>query len=86
MLVALYQEPEGHPDLYDLAEALLEHDELIQLWRFHHVRMVARMIGMKEGTGGSAGVGYLERTLRKRGFPELWELRSRLVRSPGASG
>jgi tryptophan 2,3-dioxygenase len=40
--------------------------------------MVERMIGHKLGTGGSSGVGYLATTLRKRCFPELWEVRTRL--------
>ena len=38
--------------------------------------MVERMIGMKPGTGGSLGVAYLEKTLSKKFFPELWEVRT----------
>ena len=40
--------------------------------------MVERMIGRKRGTGGSEGVGYLAKTLDKRCFPELWEVRTHL--------
>jgi tryptophan 2,3-dioxygenase len=40
--------------------------------------MVERMIGMKPGTGGSLGVGYLEKTLSKKFFPELWAVRTEL--------
>jgi tryptophan 2,3-dioxygenase len=40
--------------------------------------MVERMIGMKRGTGGSLGASYLETTLRRRFFPELWEVRTEL--------
>ena len=61
--------------------ALLEHDECIQLWRFHHVRMVERMVGHKIGTGGSEGVGYLRTTLDKKFFPDLWGART-LLRPP----
>ena len=43
-----------------------------------HAVTVARIIGGKPGTGGSAGVSYLESTLGKRCFPELWSLRNRL--------
>ncbi len=46
------------------------------LWRGRHVRMVERMIGMKPGTGGSLGAKYLETTLQRRFFPELWEVRT----------
>jgi tryptophan 2,3-dioxygenase len=40
--------------------------------------MVERTIGMKRGTGGSAGVAYLGSTLGKPLFPDLWEIRGRL--------
>jgi tryptophan 2,3-dioxygenase len=40
--------------------------------------MVERTIGTKRGTGGSAGVEYLRRTLFQPVFPDLWEIRSRL--------
>jgi len=78
-LVPIYQDPRAFPDLFDLAEALIEHDQQIQLWRYHHVRMVERMIGSKIGTGGSEGVPYLDRTLGKRAFPDLWAVRTRLL-------
>lgn len=63
---------------YQLAEALLEHDEYFSLWRSHHIKMVERMVGAKRGTGGSAGVGYLQTTLDKKFFPEIWEARTYL--------
>lgn len=81
-LVRIYQHPDDAYDLYMLAEALVEFDELFTLWRLHHVQMVERMIGSKPGTGGSAGVAYLRTTLDRKFFPELWELRSHL--SPNA--
>jgi tryptophan 2,3-dioxygenase len=77
-LARLYQDPQEHYSLYLLAEALVEFDEMFSLWRVHHVSMVERMIGAKPGTGGSEGVGYLRRTLGRKFFPELWELRSLL--------
>jgi tryptophan 2,3-dioxygenase len=40
--------------------------------------MVERMVGAKPGTGGSEGVGYLQKTLNKKFFPELWEARTYL--------
>lgn len=62
----------------DLCESLIGFDELIQLWRFRHVQMVERMIGMKRGTGGSLGVAYLQSTLKKKFFPELWQARTQM--------
>jgi len=64
--------------VFGLAEGLLDHDEAFAQWRYHHVLMVEREIGAKQGTGGSSGVEYLRRTLDKRFFPELWGLRSHL--------
>jgi tryptophan 2,3-dioxygenase len=77
-LLKIYEQPEKYPDLYDLAELFVDFDELIYLWRTHHVTVVERIIGFKRGTGGSEGVGYLQTTLRKRCFPELWQLRTRI--------
>jgi tryptophan 2,3-dioxygenase len=77
-LAGLYREPGDHADLLELCEVLLSHDEQIQLWRYHHVRMVERMIGFKRGTGGSEGVGYLQTTLDKKCFPDLWAVRTHL--------
>jgi tryptophan 2,3-dioxygenase len=74
----LYRQAGRHADLLELAEALLDHDEGFRLWRLRHVEMVERQIGDKPGTGGSTGVRYLQSTLGKRFFPELWEVRSQL--------
>lgn len=71
---------------FQLAEALLEHDEFFSLWRSHHIKMVERMVGTKRGTGGSEGVGYLRTTLEKKFFPELWEARTFLDTKHGEGG
>jgi tryptophan 2,3-dioxygenase len=66
----------SYGDVWALAEALLQHDELAAAWRARHVVMVERMIGTKTGTGGSTGADYLRSRLDLRYFPLLWELRS----------
>ncbi len=71
---------------FQLAEALLEHDEYFSLWRSHHIRMVERMVGAKRGTGGSEGIGYLKTTLDKKFYPEIWEARTYLDVKHGSSG
>lgn len=71
---------------FQLAEALMEHDEYFSLWRSHHIKMVERMVGAKRGTGGSEGIGYLKTTLDKKFFPELWEARTYLDTKHGESG
>jgi tryptophan 2,3-dioxygenase len=77
-VVKIYASPKQYQDLFRLAEQMIEVDEYISLWRFHHVRMVERTIGFKQGTGGSEGVGYLQKTLSYKAFPELWQARTRL--------
>jgi tryptophan 2,3-dioxygenase len=64
--------------LWDLAEAMLDHDQSWALWRARHVLMAERQIGTKAGTGGSTGGAYLRTRTPLRFYPELWELRSRL--------
>lgn len=64
--------------LYQLAEKLVDIDDSLATWRHKHVVTVERVIGLKRGTGGTAGVAYLRSTLSKRAFPELWSLRTKL--------
>ena len=62
----------------EICERLVDLDEGMQEWRYRHVKMVERTIGVKTGTGGSAGAGYLRTTVGAPLFPDLWEIRSRL--------
>jgi tryptophan 2,3-dioxygenase len=66
----------SYGQLWDLAEALMDHDQSWALWRARHVLMAERQIGTKMGTGGSAGGAYLRSRIDLRFYPELWELRS----------
>ncbi|MEP6527918.1 MAG: tryptophan 2,3-dioxygenase family protein [Nocardioidaceae bacterium] len=68
----------SYAEIWQLAEALLQHDELAAAWRARHVAMVERMIGRKTGTGGSSGATYLRSRLDLRYYPLLWDLRSSL--------
>ncbi len=80
-LADLYKHHEDDPAraaLHEVAELLTDHDEGIALWRHHHMLMAAREIGSRPGTGGSPGVPYLEGTLGKRFFPDLWDVRVKL--------
>ncbi len=65
-----------YADVWAVAEALLQHDELAAAWRARHVVMVERMIGTRTGTGGSSGADYLRSRLELRYYPLLWDLRS----------
>lgn len=74
----VYRDTDRHWALYQLAEKLVDIDDALATWRHKHVLTVSRIIGGKRGTGGTAGVPYLESTLSKRAFPELWTLRTQL--------
>lgn len=76
--LAVYRDPEKFWDLYDLGEKLVDIEYRLQQWRFAHLKTVERVIGMRAGTGGSAGAPYLARMLQQGFFPELLSLRTAL--------
>ncbi|HLB50428.1 MAG TPA: tryptophan 2,3-dioxygenase [Anaerolineales bacterium] len=74
----VYKDTEKYWDLYELAEELLDLEDLFRQWRFRHVTTVERVIGSKQGTGGTAGVPYLRKMIDVVLFPELWKMRTML--------
>ncbi|OEV09914.1 tryptophan 2,3-dioxygenase family protein [Streptomyces nanshensis] len=68
--------PVGGGDVVRLGEALTEVAELVWRWRNDHLVATRRAMGSKVGTGGSAGVAWLEKRAAKNVFPELWTARS----------
>ncbi len=78
-VLSLYRDERSHRDWIDVCERLTEFDELVVSWRLRHIQLVERVIGVRMGTGGSAGSSYLKLTLDKKFFPELWEARTLLT-------
>jgi tryptophan 2,3-dioxygenase len=74
-LIQIYRED---PLTSSILERLVDLDEGLMEWRYRHVKMVQRTIGTKLGTGGSSGAAYLETTLSKPLFPDLWAIRAEL--------
>jgi len=74
----VYKDADKHFDLYELAEKLVDLEYRLQQWRFAHLKTVERIIGGKRGTGGTSGIGYLQKALSHTFFPELWSVRTRL--------
>ena len=69
----------GHgSQLRELAESLTDIAEEFSDWRYRHLMAVRRAMGAKVGTGGSAGLAWLERSLQRQAFPELWSSRMRI--------
>ena len=87
-LLAVYETGYEHEDLYQLAEQMMTWDERVILWRFHHLKVVERIIGGNViGTQGTP-VEVLGKRIDVRFFPELWTVRDEITRkSPlGADG
>ncbi|WP_228000155.1 tryptophan 2,3-dioxygenase [Nocardia australiensis] len=76
----IYETPNKYWSVYEALEELVDLEENFQLWRFRHMRTVLRTIGMKTGTGGSSGVGFLQSALDLTFFPELFAVRTEIGR------
>lgn len=80
LFILLYR---GYPLLelpFQLLNGLLEIDEQLSSWRYRHMNMVHRMIGMRIGTGGSSGKDYLKAAADKHYiFREVAQLNSFLI-------
>ncbi len=74
----VYRDVDTYWELYQLGEKLVDIEDWLQQWRFRHMKTVERIIGFKQGTGGSSGVNYLKKVLDQYFFPELWTLRTEI--------
>jgi tryptophan 2,3-dioxygenase len=74
----VYENTERYWAEYDMCEKLVDVEENFLLWRFRHIKTVERIIGFKKGTGGTAGVPFLRKTLELALFPELIDVRTEI--------
>ncbi|MHA6288565.1 tryptophan 2,3-dioxygenase [Maricaulis sp. CAU 1757] len=74
----IYRDSQTHWEAYELGEKLVDLEHKFQQWRFNHMKTVERIIGFRQGTGGTSGVHYLVKALNLRFFPELWTVRTSL--------
>src|SRR5699024_5060408 len=81
----IYENPQKYWQEYESCEELVDLEDNFQFWRFRHMRTVQRIIGMKRGTGGSSGVGLLQKALDLTFFPELFDIRTGIENGPGIS-
>ncbi|UJR84054.1 Hypothetical protein I5071_61250 [Sandaracinus amylolyticus] len=66
----------------EVIDAIVAIEQAFVIFRQRHARMVERVIGRRTGTGGSAGVDYLDQTaLRYRIFHDVWAVRTLLIRA-----
>ncbi len=80
LFISLYRDMPVLQLPFRLLQALMDIDESLTLWRLRHALMVERMIGIRPGTGGSSGHGYLKATAEKhRIFIDLFHLSTYLL-------
>ena len=78
VIQTIYEDPQAYWDLYEACEDLVDLEDNFQFWRFRHLKTVTRTIGMKTGTGGSTGAGFLQCALELTFFPELYTVRTEI--------
>jgi len=80
LFITLYRDLPIFRQPFELLNVLSEIDELLSNWRYRHFSMVRRMIGLRTGTGGTTGAGYLEGTLSAHyAFREITEVATFLI-------
>ena len=77
-LTSIYENRREYWREYEMCEALMDIENNVQFWRFHHMKTVERIIGHKPGTGGSSGVPFLKKALDVEFFPELVRVRTEI--------
>jgi tryptophan 2,3-dioxygenase len=77
-LRAIHEQPDEHPELFTLAEAMLDIDQALQLWRERHLKLVFRQIGAGTPSLKGKPSELLAEGMRHRFFPKLWEVRDEL--------
>ncbi len=75
----IYREHEKHFGLHDVAERMLDFDERVHLFRFHHLKLAQRIIG--GGVVGTMGtpVEVLQQRMGHFFYQDLWDLRNRVT-------
>ena len=72
---SIYDHDYAHDAAYAVAEALIEFDELFGKFRWDHIFLVHRSIGMGSASLKGRSVDLLQAGARHRFFPELWDVR-----------
>jgi len=67
-----------------VAEALAEFDELFQKFRYHHLQLIQRTIGLGSKSLKGRSVDLLNEGLKTRFFPELWDIRHQMTDAWGS--
>lgn len=74
----IYEHPHNDHQMFQLAESLVDYDELLQLWRHRHLMLVYRIIGAGTPSLKGKPSEILAKGLKQRFFPALWDVRDEL--------
>lgn len=75
----IYDEKYSHDERYAVAEALIEFDEQFQKFRWNHLFLIHRSIGLSSKSLKGRPVDLLQSGAKHRFFPELWDIRSAMT-------
>jgi len=81
----IYDHQYRHDEIYMVAEALAEFDEQFRKFRYHHIQLIYRSIGMDAASLKGRSVELLRDGVRTQFFPELWKARHEMTDRWGAS-
>lgn len=74
----IYEDPDQQPELFNVAEALVDYDQNLQGWRMRHLLMVYRQIGVGTPSLKGKPSDLLAEGMKHRFFPQLWHVRDEL--------
>ena len=81
----IYHSDYKHDDCYVVAEAMADYDELFQKFRYHHIQLIHRSIGLGAKSLKGRSVELLNRGMAQKMFPELWEIRNQMTDAWGSA-
>jgi tryptophan 2,3-dioxygenase len=73
-LLEIQRNPRDHYELFRLAEAMMDYDSSFMKWRFTHLRLAMRIIGLNVNSLKGVPVAQLEAGTREPMFPQLWDV------------
>jgi len=81
----VHKKPQDHADLFRLMQALIQFDENFQSFRYHHLQLVRRMIGLETNSLKGVPAQALQKGVRYEFYPVLWKAISELTDWTGSS-
>lgn len=82
---SIYESGYTHCDAYMVAESLAEFDEQFQKFRYHHMQLIYRSIGMSAASLKGRPVELLLAGVRHKFYPDLWNVRGEMTDRWGGS-